>query len=273
MNTTEYGAFRIYGSSQGSETNSTVPTNSQEQQVFVTNGVGDNPLWGGAAGTGKPCIASYLTGANGTQATGDKIRAIGTGQEVAQVKAVTDAIGYTFFSFGNVSSLAGAGYGYLTVDGVDPLFANYSGGDAGQPGNGQVPTCDATGVTTPSCLSFGVWGSKANIFPHLKDGTYRIWSLLRGLCDTANAHCLSSSDTQGLQAIITAAQNDIDNGTGVVDFLPLDDITQTRAHFLAGNNFGAPTGPAGVDSPEAGGDVGGCLIPAVVSAGTTECHQ
>jgi len=275
MNTAEFGAFRIYGSSQGSMTNHTVPTNSQEQQVIVNNGVGDNPLRNGTTnGTGKPCIASFLTGANGTQATGDKIRAIGTGQEVTQVQAKPDSIGYAFFSFGNVSGISNsANFGYLTVDGVDPLFANYSGGDTGQPGNGKLPFCDATGATSPSCLNFGVWGSKANLFPHLKDGSYRVWSLLRALCDTANTHCLSSSDSQGLQAIITAAQNDIDNGSGVPDFLPFADITQTRSHFQSGANFGAPTGPAGSNSPEAGGDVGGCLIPDVVGSGVTECHQ
>jgi hypothetical protein len=273
-NTMEFGSARIYGSSQGSLTNSTVPTNSQEGNVIVNNGVGDNPLWGGSPGTGKPCIASYLTGANGTLTTGDKVRSVGSGQEVAQVHAVADSIGYTFFSFGNVSSLAtSTSYGYLTVDGVDPLFTNYSGGDTGQPGNGELPFCDATGATTPSCLGFGVWGSKANLFPHLKDGTYRVWSLLRALCDTANAHCLTTSDPLGLQALIAAAQNDIDNGTGVPDFLPFDDITETRAHFQSGANFGAPTGPLPSDTPEAGGDVGGCLIPTVVSAGTVNCHQ
>ena len=274
MNTTEYGIFRMYGSATGSNGGTAVPTNSQEQQVIVNNGVGDNPLWGGTKGTGKPCIASFLSGANGTKATGDKIRAVGTGQLVSQVKATGDSIGYTFFSFGNVNSISkSASYGYLTVDGVDPLFSSYSGGTAGQPGNGELPFCDATGATTPSCLGFAVWGSNASTFPHLRDGSYRVWSLLRALCDTANTHCLSSSDAQGLQAIITAAQTDIENGTGVPDFLPFAEIVQTRSHFQAGANFGAPTGPAGSDSPEAGGDVGGCIIPAAVAAGTLNCHQ
>ena len=275
MNTAEYGALRIYGSPTGSNGGTAVPTNSQEQQVIVNNGVGDNPLWGGAVKTGKLCSASFLSGANGTQATGDKIRAVGTGQLIGQVKATADSIGYAFFSFGNVNTISKSPlYGYLTVDGVDPLFTNYSGTlQAGQPGNGELPFCDATGATAPSCLGFAVWGSAASTFPHLRDGTYKVWSLLRGLCDTANAHCLSSSDSQGLQAIITAAQNDVENGTGVPDFLPFAEIAQTRSHFQAGANFGAPTGPAGSDSPEAGGDVGGCLIPHAVAAGTLNCHQ
>jgi len=275
MNTAEYNAFRIYGGPQGSFTSGTrVPTNSQEQQVIVNNGIGDNPLKGAAINTGKPCIASFLTGANGTMGTGDKIRAVGTGQLVSYVKATQNSLGYAFFSFGNVASIAtSTAYGYLTVDGVDPLFNSYSGGTTGQPGNGKLPFCDATGATSPSCLGFGVWGNIASIFPNLRDGSYRVWSLLRGLCDTANTHCLAASDPKGLQGIINAAQADIVNGTGVPDFLPFTQANQTRAHFQSGANFGAATGPLGNDSPEAGGDVGGCIIPAVVSAGTVDCHQ
>jgi hypothetical protein len=45
---------------------------------------------------------------------------VGTG-----VLNVKDSVGYTFFSYGNVSKLTNsalnAPYGYLTVNGVDPI--------------------------------------------------------------------------------------------------------------------------------------------------------
>jgi hypothetical protein len=55
------------------------------------------------------------------------MRAIGTGEMVGTaVKSTKDAIGYTFFSYGNVSPIAGnPNYGYLTYQGVDPI--NLSG--------------------------------------------------------------------------------------------------------------------------------------------------
>jgi len=289
MNTTEYTSLRMYGSTQGSKNVSIpVPTNSQEANIIVNNGTGDNPL------NAKPCIMSYGP-------AGDRSRAIGTGEEVKQVKAIGDAIGYAFFSFGNVAPLALAAnnnttgtatpylYGYLTLDGVDPIFKNYNGtgSDPGQPSGsatllgapGQLPACDFVGSSiNPPCTAPAIWQSSLT-FPHLRDGTYRAWSLLRGMCDTADATCTSSL---GLQALISNAQLDIDCANpanpgfcGVPDFLPFSDISFYRSHFQSGANFGFPTGPAGNNTPEAGGDVGGCIFPTPPdnSAAHLNCHQ
>ena len=74
-----------------------------------------------------------------TAGGGVRVRAIGTSQEVAGVKSNTflpnpDTIGYIFFSYGNVSSIAGSpDYGYLQFNGVDPINASYT--------NGELPTC------------------------------------------------------------------------------------------------------------------------------------
>ena len=47
----------------------------------------------------------------------------------------TDGIGYTFFSYGNVSAIANsASYGYLTLNGIDGIFHKYGTTiDPGQP--------------------------------------------------------------------------------------------------------------------------------------------
>ena len=310
MNTAEYTEFRSYGEVLGSDSSPApaTPSNSQEQNIIVNNGVGDNPL------AAKQCLGGFF--AHGS--TGDKTRAIGTGQEVSAVKGQADAIGYTFFSFGNVASLALSSasntggsttpykYGYLTVDGVDPIFQNYvgTGSDPGQPsGNGsingapgQLPACDFFGATVnPLCAQNAIWGSEGN-FPHLRDGTYRAWSLLRGMCDPNNIdasgkeHCLTTAndathgDDFGLQGLIQHARTDIDNNTGVPDFLPFNDISFYRSHFQAGAEFGSGVGPGGSNTPETGGDVGGCILPVPPTNGTVpsgnfagfsalNCHQ
>ncbi len=64
---------------------------------------------------------------------GARSRAIGTGEEVKSVlnsvlNNAVDGMGFTFFSYGNVGSIASLpGYGYVPVDGVDPIFACNTG--------------------------------------------------------------------------------------------------------------------------------------------------
>src|SRR5260370_3459536 len=98
MNTTEYTAFR-YPDASGT---------SQETGVAA-----QNPL-------AKPCTSG-----------GSRYRSIGTGEEVKFVlnstaNYGTDGIGYTFFSYGNVSTIAdSANFGYLTLNGVDGIWHRY----------------------------------------------------------------------------------------------------------------------------------------------------
>src|SRR5271169_45139 len=289
MNTTEFSAFRIYSNPGGAAGNSAslIPTTSQEANINLAN-PNTNPL-------NLTCTAT-----DGNP-QGNRYRAIGTGEEVAQVvahagSANTDTIGYTFFSFGNVSSAGlSSSYGYLTLDGVDPIFETYNGtgSDPGQPAGGTtfgtnngtywpgtLPKCDVTGVSTvmPACRQGTIWAS-GNSFPHLRDGTYRAWSLLRAVCDSSDGNCLDSS--LGAAGIIAAAQSDIDSNKGVPDFLPLQDVTYVRAHY----NFVLGTGPSSHSTPQAhffnlntniedvpqdtyfggapdaGGDAGGCIVP------------
>jgi hypothetical protein len=307
MNTTEFSIFRtyggslpvIFGSSVGNATS--IPTTSQE--AFVA---GVNPLGGaGPNPPGTPCNTGL----------GKRRRAVGTGEEVGKpcacsssitgVGCTEDGIGYTFYSFANVSSLAkNASYGYLTLDGVDPLFNNYAGGDPGQPATtagtiqGELPACSvANNGSAGGCETTDVW-TGGNSFPHLRDGTYRAWSILRALCDTSAVTCLASSDHFGLEAAIEAAQDDIHNhlSDSVADILPMSldgsfgpagtifgDVSFVRSHYAFNSAVGVGVNgypgshttpsfqifPAGINADQAtgtgasvvaGGDAGGCII-------------
>jgi len=224
---------------------------------------------------------------------GTRQRAIGTGEEVSTVAGLADRLGYAFFSFANVKSISlSNSFGYLTIDGVDPIFNNYTGGDPGQPAGtvvgarpGQLPFCNPGGG---ACATNTIW-TGGNSFPHLRDGTYRSWSLLRQICDTNDNNCTIAHDPVGAEAIIQAAANDIHNNdpNSVADYLPVQDIGFIRSHFnfkqfsntehsipfvhfadipfsildipaTAGELAGGP----GVPGPAAqGGDAGGCILP------------
>lgn len=233
MNTTEFSAFDIYGGSLGtvdgsSVGNSTlVPWTSQEANINPQSG--DDPL-------AKNCSAA----ADGT--TGDRHRVIGAGEMEKGSKCpggsggvcnVEDSLGYNFWSFGNFSSVASSSYGYLQVDGVDPLYATYS--------NGAIPSC----TPKSNCDINNAFGGKP--FPHLVDGTYRTWSLLRAYCDTAytdpitgGEHCTAAEDPYGTEGLIAYAQSDIGNAAAdsVADYLPFQDAEVGK---LAGTTaFGLP---------------------------------
>src|SRR5258708_22964369 len=68
----------------------------------------------------KPCTSG-----------GSRYRSIGTGEEVkfilnSTANYGTDGIGYAFFSYGNVSSIAdSANFGYLTLNAVDGIWHRY----------------------------------------------------------------------------------------------------------------------------------------------------
>jgi len=83
-----------------------------------------------------------LAGQSGTclSGLGSRHRAIGSSEEVKSVQNSSakfgglDGIGYGLFGYGNYSSVANStAYGYIQLDGVDPLFASYGGSDPGQP--------------------------------------------------------------------------------------------------------------------------------------------
>ncbi|WP_180538477.1 hypothetical protein [Nevskia soli] len=180
MNTTEFCVFRTH-------TIQACPTCSQEKGIDPGVTPNSNPL-------------DILTSGGGV-----RTRAIGTSQLVGavqnpetttstlanQVKS-TDMIGYTFFGYGNVASIAGsANYGYLELDGIDPIFSAYS--------NGELPVCNAPCPVTP--------GSS---FPNVRDGKYVAWSLLRAVTDAAGQANLTN--------LVKAIEINVDST--VPDFVP-----------------------------------------------------
>src|SRR6202043_2489266 len=111
-----------------------------------------------------------------------------TGEEVKSVQNSghnfsIDGIGYTFFSYGNVSSIANnPAYGYITLNNVDPIFASYgpqsstgAGYDTGQPASaGTLPaaaTLPASCGTAFPCAENQIWTGGLS-FPNLRNGTY-----------------------------------------------------------------------------------------------------
>ncbi len=316
-NTFEFNQVRIFGGQDGSNDllgydGGAISPSAKSQEANFSDAAGTLPITmtqGNPAGATVPTEISLNPcwgPPNDGSTNGDRSRSIGNGEETngagslnyPSTSAVTngvlhtqDAIGYGFFSFANVASMAVAGapngpIGYVTIDNVDPVFDSYAGVagyDPGQPsGNvsgalpGTLPICNVNG-TAPACNGTTFWNATTKSFPHLRDGTYRSWSLLRALCDTANVHCLKATDPYGMEGLMAKTQDEVHGGTSVPDFVAFSDdgsfgpaggtgdAVYYRSHFVPGDDygfgiaFGASSTPSNV--VESGGDVGGCITP------------
>jgi hypothetical protein len=214
-------------------TNMTDPTftNNFSQELGVTT----NPLF-------QSCTVG-----------GTRMRGIGTGDIVTGMVNLTtasgqgnqgtpvNAVGYLFFSYGNVSKLTnGANYGYLTLDSVDPLFGNpgYSAGT--------LPTCALPCPAAPNTT-----------FRNLRNGSYRSWSMLRAVTDATGANNTNTA------ALVTSAQNAIN--LYVPDFVPFvaaggdAGMQFYRSHFMQSGVAPNNGLPFSEPSAEMGGDAGGCI--------------
>ena len=244
MTTTEFNVFRT------TETLKNIPNAaSQETGVNLANACTLNvncpdPL--------------YLPGPGSSI----RYRAIGTGAEIGGVKGVggikqtADGIGYAFFSFGNVNPIGGtSGVGrYVTLDGVDPFNLGYGSYtfDSVTYAPGQLPLCSA-----PCILAGGT------SLPNVRNGSYGAWSIIRAVTDATGVNATNT------QALVTAAQNEVNNTTA--DFVPFvcTDTTglctgETGLHVF--HSHFTPTGIAGiphngnVTATEVGGDVHGAVF-------------
>jgi hypothetical protein len=254
MNTTEATVFRhpeVYpGAVLGS---------SQEANVGA-----NNPL----AGQPSTCLAGG----------GGRYRGIGTGEEVKWVQNSganigSDGIGYTFFSYGNVSSIANlTTFGYIALDGIDPIFASYGAGqtiDAGQPsGDGVLPAqanLPASCTTGFPCPETSIWGNGFS-FPNLRNGTYRAWSLLR----------LVSTGTPSANAVALVKASNKYVVVNTPDYVPATAVTGTtdlglklvRSHYQQKDGNSVLLGKAPTNVPESGGDMGGMVIPTSIGVST-----
>jgi hypothetical protein len=240
MNTAEYTTFRYWNFSGA----------SQETGVNTAN----------------PLVKTCTSG-------GSRIRAIGTSEEVKSIQNSNanngdDGIGYTFFSYGNVSSIANnASYGYLTLDGVDPIFHAYgTTTDPGQPATAGVLPAAANLPASCSgafpCAEGSIWTGHLS-FPNLRNGSYRAWSTLRII---SNGTALSSVDTlvSGSQSYVT---------TSVPDFVPAQKVGATdpglpllRSHYEQENVAPVNLSTTG----DKGGDVGGCILTNTGTVSTSD---
>jgi hypothetical protein len=245
MNTTEYTVFR-YPDALGT---------SQETGVAAAN-----PL-------AKSCTSG-----------GKRYRSIGTGEEVKFVlnsttNFGTDGIGYTFFSYGNVSTIANsANYGYLTLNGIDGIFHKYGTTiDPGQPtiagalpSAANLPATCAGGLGAFPCAESKIWSGNLS-FPNLRNGSYRAWSVLRLV---SNGTALTNA-----KLLISGAQSYAVNT--VPDFVPALKIASTEPGLALLRSHYTQEGVAPVNvatTGDKGGDAGGCILfttGAVTTSDTT----
>ncbi len=162
----------------------------------------------------------FLTGLGGSKCAGAadgtypglpiRLRALGTSEEVKAVTyalnrsgsgstTVYNPIGYSYWSYGNLNPLCAKVSGtscvgtssatwlghYLTVDGIDPLFATPGGefdngyGNPENPAPRNVPFNPSGAYNPPVCdLKVGTTCTPVPL-THVQDGTYPLWSLLR----------------------------------------------------------------------------------------------
>ena len=184
-----------------------------------------------------------------------RARAITTGEMVKTVGNNPDGFGYSFWGYGNFT--AGnlvANLKYLTVDGVDPLYAN-SGTGANPNGQGVFP------VPTPNpCPAGSACTFPTLTFPNINNGTYRVWTTFRFVVPN-----LSSSTGQNARdwVNIFAAAAQADAAGVYSDFVPNTSLTVMHDHFYnawSGVYNACSADSNGILHPSAleeGGDMGG----------------
>ena len=248
MNTAEYTAFRLPRDSAGNY--DTVNGASQE------TGIGTFGI------SGSTVTVSALPCTTG----GNRYRSVGQGDETSFVQNSTtnygvDGVGYIFFSYGNVKALADSpNYGYFEIDGVDPIWQLYgSTYDPGQPTvsgelptQADLPTTCAGGAHLFPCAESKIWAGGQS-FPHVRDGSYRQWIMVRLIGQTGSASLTAAG------ALITSAQAAA--VTTIPDYVPaVASGTDGGLHLL--HSHYTQDGVAPSNALEKGGDVGGCILPA-----------
>ena len=240
MNVVEFTTFRC-GNTAGTAgkcpvTDNTSFHNSQEKGVV--------PPPEGTTNANNPLNLACTSGG------GSRMRALSTSEmDSTAVLKTADSIGYSFWGYGNVSKLAGsANYGYLTLNGIDPIQTSYS--------NGELPTC-----TAPCPLPAGT------SFPNVRNGTYPAWSTLRVVTNASGVNLTTTKQ------LVVAIQDNVDS---VPDFVPFAAVGSDpglqyyRSHFL---QSGVSPNNGLSSEKEAGGDMGGCIEPVGPAPGILSCHQ
>jgi len=250
--------------------------NTTEATVFRKPTVYSGAILGISQETGVG-LNNPLAGQTGTCTSSDgkgaRYRGIGTGEVVKSVlNSATkfpnglDGITYAFFSYGNVSSIANqSAYGYITLNGVDGIFAHYASGDPGQPGNGTLPAAAnlpaSCGAAFP-CPENKIWTGGLS-FPNVRNGTYPAWSVLRLVSNGTPLTYATSLITHSQQFVITSVPDYIPAKKTTAGGITDPGLLYLRSHYQqydgAGTFIGAA--PNNKGTSEAGGDMGGCILP------------
>jgi hypothetical protein len=288
MNTTEASVFRYPTLYSSGASGQHVVGLSQEANVGTpTGGSSSNPL-------SQAAVAGL----------GFRWRAIGTGEEVNSVLCSVsnsasnnckgaysnsntphDGIGYAFFSYGNVGPLADSSdYGYVTLNGIDPVFVSYQGGiDFGQPNpanygglHGVLPTAlDAPGGspagTFPMCEN-QIW-KYGESYPNVRNGQYRAWSVLRLVYGTAEATPVTDLVTASNKFVVSSIPDYVPFAavtgitcaappTGGVAITGDPGLKVWHSHYQQLDGDDRPLGkaPVNTDTADAGGDMGGAIL-------------
>jgi hypothetical protein len=228
--------------------------NTAESNVFRRPGVNGISQETGV-GTMNPL--ANLACASG----GSRFRSVGTGDEVkfvlnSNVNFGVDGIGYTGFSYGNVSTIANsANYGYLQLNGVDPIFHVY--GTTIDPGQPAIPGALPSTATLPPacgaqfpCSESQIWSGKLS-FPNLRNGSYRAWTVIRIVSDGAalgQARLLAKT-SQNVAANITP------------DYVPFAAVPPSEPGLKLVRSHYTQAGIAPLNlGNDKGGDMGGCIL-------------
>jgi hypothetical protein len=262
--------------------------NTAEATVFRRPTVYPGPVLGISQEKGVDADHHAFTLDSNTPCAGGgfRFRAIGTEQEMISVRDSNnaaifdvahggnrDGIGYAFFNFANFVWIANQPkYGYITLNGVDPIFASYGTTiDPGQPTTpGVLPAASnmpaACGSSFP-CAEQNIWANGLS-FPNLRNGTYRSW---------ANLYIVGNGSLGGL--IINAQKLAVES---IPDFVPAGPVSGTtdpglkllRSHYLQRDGSGVAIGKAPSNvGPGSGGDMGGAIIPTLIGVTTNKETQ
>jgi hypothetical protein len=253
--------------------------------------------------------ASVCVPAGNPTGKGGRYRGIGTGEVVEGIlcshngggsscfpgtyQTAQDGIAYSFFSYGNVKSIAGSNnYGYIRLDGVDPIFQSYTATtlDPGQPTQtalggfpaGTLPLhtpCLASKGADFPCQESLIWANGFS-FPNVRNGLYRAWNILRTIATgTANtniglvvkasqAYVVSSVPDYIPYTAVTCNATTVPSCSPTVSDLGLKLL---RSHYEQRDGNGTKFGTAVTKNTatEGGGDMGGFIIPDTIGV-TTE---
>lgn len=285
--------------------------NATEATVFrrpTVNGASGSPALGASqethVGANNPLQGQAGTCILNPSGKSARYRGVGTGEVVnngvlasnTAYPTAQDGIAYTFFSYGNVAKLANQdAFGYLTLNGIDPIFNSYGNQpsgtpyDPGQPADGAAggpgilpgaanlpATCEGGAGNFP-CSEDLLWGTNLNLgttplsFPNVRNGSYPAWNILRVISDSG-----AGGQYTALSALVTASNK---AAVGYVpDYVPIKSVVSftvvshvvpkdpgflfLRSHYQQKDGAGNLLGPAphNISTTEAGGDMGGHVL-------------